>query len=386
MRRIKEGLQRADFLLLGLCLLATLYGLLLIFSATRYELALSTVVLKQLAALGLGLLAFALFSCLNIEVLTERYAKWMLLFAILLLLLLIPFGNDGGTGNKSWLSIPGSPFNLQPAELTKLVFVLLLARLFCLQEARGGVSRPKAVLQSAGAALLLCGLLFVISGDMGMVLLYLCLYLILAFVAGLRLRWFLLGLGLATLSGVLLWGRLPHYIQMRFLVVLDHSLDPLGKGFQQMRSLLTIGSGQLRGQGYLQGVQTQSAASSALPARHTDFIFSVAGEELGLLGSLLILLLLAAIVWRCFQTARRAESSFGRYVAIGFGGMLAVQSLLNIGMCLYLAPVVGLTLPFFSYGGSSLITVYLAMGILSEIRLRSRGRAYRHRKNLAEEV
>lgn len=154
-------------------------------------------------------------------------------------------------------------------------------------------------------------------------------------------------------------------------MVFDHSLDPQGKGFQQMRSLLAIGSGQSSGQGYLQGIQTQSSASSSLPARHTDFIFAVAGEEFGLIGCLVILTLLAAIVLRCLWISRRAKSSFGSYVAIGYGGMLAVQALFNIGMCLFIAPVVGLTLPFFSYGGSSLITLYLAMGILSNIKLRS---------------
>lgn len=383
MQTCKQGRQRlwqgVDVPLFGLCLAANAYGLVLIFSATRYDPSLSSAFSKQLIASLLGIAAFLLFSCLDMEALTERYAPWMLAFGILLLLLLIPFGNDGGTGNKSWISIPGIPFNLQPAEVSKLIFVLLLARQLLRQEKKGGVSRFVSVLQSAGHALFFCVLLFVISGDMGMVLLYLFLYLIIAWVAGVRARWFLLGLGLFAGLGYLLWPHVPSYIQMRFLVVFDHTLDPLGKGFQQMRSLLTIGSGQVDGQGYLQGVQTQSSASSSLPARHTDFIFSVAGEEFGLLGTLLILALLTALILHCFYVAHLAQSPFRRYVAVGLGGMLAAQSFLNIGMCLFLTPVVGLTLPFFSYGGSSLITAYVAMGILSELHLRTRGTRRRAR-------
>ena len=166
----------------------------------------------------------------------------------------------------------------------------------------------------------------------------------------------------------LLWSRLPDYVRQRFLVVFDHDLDPLGTGFQQARSLLAIGSGQVTGQGYLQGTQTQSASASALPARHTDFIFSVAGEELGLVGCLAILALLGAILLRCVWLARRSRDPLFASVAMGVAGMFGAQTLLNVGMCLYVAPVVGVTLPFFSYGGSSLLMAFGAVGILLSMR------------------
>lgn len=359
-------------LLFFLCISANVFGLILIFSATRYAPSLQNAMVKQLIASLLGIASFLCFTFFDVEALVQRF-KWSLFtLSVLLLLLLIPFGNDDGTGNKSWISLPGSSFNLQPAELVKLSFVLLLALQFSHLQKKGSVSRPLAVLQTAGHSALLCAIIFVVSSDMGMVLVYLSIFLMMAWAAGVRLYWFILGLVGAGGAGYLLWPHLPSYIQMRFLVVLDHSLDPQGKGFQQLRSLLAIGSGRLRGQGYLQGIQTQNSASSALPARHTDFIFSVAGEEFGLVGGLLILLLLAAIVLRCLWIAHGAQSTFHSYVAIGYGGMLAVQTLFNVGMCLFMAPVVGLTLPFFSYGGSSIITLYIAMGILSDIKMRSR--------------
>ena len=370
---LRDVWRDADLVLFFLCLSANLFGLVLIYSATRYAPALQSALSKQLAASLLGILSYFVFSFLDIERLVERFGALLFALGILLLLLLIPFGNDDGTGNKSWISIPGSPFNLQPAELVKLSFVLLLAWQFCRLQKKGSVSSLPAILQTAGHTILLCAIIFAVSSDMGMVLLYLSIFLIMAWAAGVRLFWFLAALAATVGGGFLLWPYLPSYIQMRVLVVFDHSLDPQGKGFQQLRSLLAIGSGQAQGQGYLEGIQTQSSASSALPARHTDFIFSVAGEEFGLIGCLLVLLILSAIVLRCLWIARIAQSSYHSYVAIGYGGMLAVQIIFNIGMCLFLAPVVGLTLPFFSYGGSSLITLYVAMGILSDIKLRARG-------------
>ena len=368
---LREFRHRGDSLLFILCMLASLYGLTLIYSATRYAPSLHSAVWKQACALLIGIAAFLLLNFIDVESLLEQYWKILPFFNFGLLLLLVPFGNDNGTGNKSWLSIPGTPFNLQPAEIIKLTFVLLLALQFSRLRDRG-VSRPFSILQTAGHTLLFCGFIWVVSGDMGMILVYLFIFLIMAWAAGVRFFWFAAGLAGAAGTGVLLWPRLPSYVQGRMLVVLNHNLDPLGKGFQQTRSLLSIGSGQILGQGYLHGLQTQSTASSSLPARHTDFIFSVAGEELGLWGCLLILLLLGAIVLRCLQIARTAHSPLCCWIAVGYGGMLAVQTLLNVGMCLFTAPVVGLTLPFFSYGGSSLVTLFVAMGILSGIWMRSR--------------
>ena len=171
--------------------------------------------------------------------------------------------------------------------------------------------------------------------------------------------------------GFVLWPHLPSYIQMRFAVVFDHSLDPLGKGFHQSRSNLAIGSGQLTGQGFLNGIQSQASNSDALPARWTDFIFSVAGEELGMVGCVAIMLLLTAIILRCLWVAKNSRSPQSALIATGYAGMPMVQSALTIGMCLFVAPVVGLTLPFFSSGGSSIITLFAAMGIVSGIKMRS---------------
>lgn len=301
--------RQREWALFFLCIAAALYGLLLIFSATRYSQDLHSLAGKQAVALAAGVVLCLLLSFLDLRALLARV--WWLLPGLNagLLLLLIPLGNDNGTGNKSWISLPGGIFNFQPGEIVKLSFLLLLALQLKRQKEKG-LDRPRSILLLAGHALGLCALLYGVSGDIGMVVVYLAIYLIMLWSAGVHPLW-LAGQVAAGAGGVvLLWPRLPDYIRMRVLVVFDHELDPLGKGFQQERSVLAIGSGQITGQGFLQGTQTQSPSPSSLPARHTDFIFSVAGEELGLLGCLAVLAILGAVVLRCVWLARRSEDEF----------------------------------------------------------------------------
>ena len=324
-------------------------------------------VAKQGVALAGGVTVCLVLRVLDVRRLLERL--WWLLPPLNagLLLLLVPFGNDDGTGNKSWLALPGGLFNLQPGEVVKVTFLLLLA-LQLQKQGEKGLNRPKSVALLLLHVLALCALVYGVSGDIGMVAVYLAIYLVMLWSAGVHPLWLLGQVGAGVGAVALLWSRLPDYVRQRFLVVFDHDLDPLGTGFQQARSLLAIGSGQVTGQGYLQGTQTQSASASALPARHTDFIFSVAGEELGLVGCLAILALLGAILLRCVWLARQSRDPLFASVAMGVAGMLGAQTLLNVGMCLYVAPVVGVTLPFFSYGGSSLLMAFGAVGILLSMR------------------
>ena len=213
----------------------------------------------------------------------------------------------------------------------------------------------------------------VISSDMGSALVYVCIFACMAFAAGVALRWFALGIFGAGAGFYLLWelDKIPPYMKERFQVLVDHSLYPLEAGWQQTRSLMAIGGGRLTGQGLLHGAQTQSTSSVNLPFRHTDFIFAVIGEELGMLGCVLTLALLAAIVIRCIVVARNAKSQLDAYICVGVAGMLVFQIVSNVGMCLFVLPVVGLTLPFISYGGSSVVTLFIAMGMVSGIQKRS---------------
>ncbi|MEG1917949.1 MAG: FtsW/RodA/SpoVE family cell cycle protein [Oscillospiraceae bacterium] len=368
---ISDFIQQADLVLLGLCCVATGFGIVLIASATRY-LGTSRYVIVQSAALVLGVALYIFFSMMDIEEASKKW-KWIFGFNVVFILLLLPFGKTVG-GNRAWISFPGMPVNIGPAEVVKITFTILLARqLAWLREQRSDLKSFSAAAFLAAHLLFLMGLYYVISSDMGNALVYVFIFLCMTFVAGLAARWFLLAGGTAAAGGFLLWhfGKLPPYMMDRFIVLADHSYQPLDVGWHQTRSLLALGSGRLTGQGLFHGTQTQSSFGGSLPARHTDFIFSAAGEELGLLGCLAILTLLAAIILRCLLVAKRAKTPMSSYICVGMAAMLIFQTVENVGMCLFVMPVIGLTLPFFSYGGSSIVTLFAAMGVVSGIKKRS---------------
>ena len=376
LNRLKANLadffQQADLVLLALCCTATLYGIVLIFSATRY-LGSNKLVVVQFVAMLMGICMYITFSMVDLEVLMKRW-KWVLAFNILFILLLrTPLGISRG-GNRAWLKFPGIPVNIGPAEVVKITFVLLLAKqLEWLREEKQDLKSFPSALMVGAHAIGMCGFYFLVSGDMGNGLVFLFIFICMAFVAGFALRWFVLLFGGGTAAVAAAWklGIMPDYMQGRFLALFDHNYDPLGVGWHQNRSLLTLGAGGWFGQGYLKGTQTQSADSWSLPGRHTDFIFSVCGEELGLVGCLAVIALLAAIIIRVLLVAKNSQTSFYCCVCVGMAAMLIFQTLINIGMCLFIMPTIGITLPFFSYGGSSIVTLFAAMGVVSGIKKRS---------------
>ena len=376
LNRLKANLadffQQADLVLLALCCTATLYGIVLICSATRY-LGSNKLVVVQFVAMLLGICMYITFSMVDLEVLMKRW-KWVLAFNILFILLLrTPLGISRG-GNRAWLKFPGIPVNIGPAEVVKITFVLLLAKqLEWLREEKRDLKSFPSALMVGAHAIGMCGFYFLVSGDMGNGLVFLFIFICMAFVAGFALRWFVLLFGGGTAAVAAAWklGIMPDYMQGRFLALFDHNYDPLGVGWHQNRSLLTLGAGGWFGQGYLKGTQTQSADSWSLPGRHTDFIFSVCGEELGLVGCLAVIALLAAIIIRVLLVAKNSQTSFYCCVCVGMAAMLIFQTLINIGMCLFIMPTIGITLPFFSYGGSSIVTLFAAMGVVSGIKKRS---------------
>lgn len=368
---LADFFQQADLMLLSLCCISTLYGIVLIYSATRF-MGDNRYVIIQTAALLLGICVYIACSMVDYEMLMKRW-KWIAAFNVVFILLLrTPFGRSVG-GNRAWLKFPGIPVSIGPAEVVKITFVLLLAwQLAWLREEKRDLRSFHSAVLTAGHAFLLCGLYFLVSGDMGNGLVFFFIFVCMAFTAGFALRWFALLFACAGAAVAVAWklDLMKDYMKDRFIILFDHSYNPMDAGWQQTRSLLTLGGGGLFGQGYLNGTQTQ-AGEGSIPARWTDFIFSVCGEELGLLGCLAIVLLLTAIIIRVLLVARHAQTSFYRYVCVGMAAMLIFQTLINIGMCLFIMPVIGITLPFFSYGGSSIVTLYAAMGVVSAIKKRS---------------
>ena len=365
-------LRMADTPLMLLCIAASVFGLVLIYSATRsYENGRYMPV--QAVALVLGLVLFIVFSLIDTDVITDR---WYLLvgFNLLLLAALRLFGEAGDTGNRSWIRFGG--IGIQPSEVLKITFILLLSRQITrLQESKRGLSGFFSALSLALHFALLFGIYIIISADAGNGLVFLVIFAAMCFAGGLNILWFLAALALAALAAPVLWTRfLSQYQRDRILApYFPELVDPDGLGitWQSRQSKIALASGGLTGQGYLHGERAQG---EMLPFKHTDFIFSVAGEELGLVCCAAILLLLTLIILRVLMTGFRSGNHRDMLLCAGFAGMLTFQVFENIGMCLGVTPVVGITLPFFSYGGSSLVTTFAAMGLVSGVRLRQKGR------------
>lgn len=379
-RTLKEFFKKGDVVLLGLCILASLMGLVLIYSATRYMESLHDFPQKQALFVCVGIVAYVWVSFIDIEYLMEKWWWVFLLLGLLAIALIIPFGKDLGTGNRSWVYIPHVPFSIQPGEIAKLAYIVVLA--WMINKARPrGLGRFPALVKYVVLTGVFAGSLAVLSGDWGMVIVYLFIFVVMAWVAGVS-KWWFIGVGVPLVGLVVFLWRfiLPRtkywddYRVMRFRIVVEHwkgnNLDPRGAGWQQNQSLAAIGSGQLTGMGYLNGTCTRSPNKETLPARHTDNIFAVCGEEFGMIGCCAVLLVLLLIILRCVWVSRRAKSHMSAYIAMGIAGMLMIQTIINVAMTLYIGPVIGLTLPFISYGGTSTLTLFLAMGIVSGIKMR----------------
>lgn len=370
---LRDMVRQADLLLLGLCLLTSVFGVVMIYSATRY-METSRYVAVQCAAIAIGVVLFFIVSLIDLGEIMKKMWPWVTLFNLgFILLLKTPLGVADNTGNRAWLDFPLLPVNIQPSEVVKLTFIAVLAfQLIWLRENRT-LKKPLDVGFLGAHVLLIFGLYYLISSDMGSGLVFLFIFICMCFVAGVAGRWFAIGGVGGALAFYLLWNedKIPDYMKNRFLILFDHSIDPLNTGWQQTRSLLALGGGKFTGMGLLRGVQTQSSYSASLPNRHTDFIFSVIGEELGIVGCVAALMLLSAIVIRCIVVARNARSKLDGYVCTGVAAMLIFQIISNIGMCLFIMPVIGLTLPFFSYGGSSVTMLFVAMGMVSGVHGRS---------------
>ena len=369
---LKYAAKKADMVLLGLCLVATAYGIVLIASATNFRPDTGGYIIRQLVATVIGLGLYFLFSVLDMEHYSEKWWIFLLFDLGFIALLLTPLGVVRNN-SRAWLSASWLPMDIQPAEIVKLTFTILLAKQIAWFKEERKMRGLDSLIWPAGHTGLMFLWIYVISSDAGSGLVYLVIFAGMAFTAGLAWYWFAIGIstmGIGVTALVVL-EKLPIHMIKRFQVLIDHSFDPQGVGWQQTRSLMALGSGGIFGQGLFRGIQTQSAFKESLPERQTDFIFSVCGEELGMVGCLAIIILEVLIVYRCFQTAKVASTTMGSLICVGVASMLIFQTIENIGMCLFVMPVIGLTLPFFSYGGSSIVTLYAAMGIVSGVRGRT---------------
>ena len=365
---LKAFHRKGDMVLLLLCLFTSAFGLLIIASTTNAEKFGGNLgkIITQLAATLMGVGCYALVSSIDAESMAER-RRLLVGINTFVLLMLIPFGVVRG-GNKSWLSIPGIPFMIQAAEVCKITFIVIMASVMNAHQNR--ISKPYSIGHMAIHLGLFVGLNMVLSGDMGVSLIFVFITVAMAFAGGVSLAWFgLAGLGIAVASPILWNFVLKDYQKERIQVLFDPSIDPMGRDarWHAVRSLKSLTGGGLTGQGLFNGTRTQAGA---LYAQHTDYVFSSIGEELGFLGCFLVIVLELAIVARCVYVGIKTPNYMRRLICFGAAAALIFQNMINIGMCIGVMPVIGITLPFISYGGSSVISLYAMLGLVSGVHAR----------------
>ena len=392
-----------DLTLFLTALLLCILGVFLIYSAKRFVPGEQGIYLKQIFWIISGITAMGLFFTIPIRF-HEIFSYFYFAIGIVSLVGLLAFGSTK-VGAIRWLQL--GPFSLQPSEFMKIAFVLALAfhlsyskrLIFCmkwlfflfilvllpfalvLKQPDLGTSLvflAGFLSMSFWAGFSWLYLLFLVSPLLSLVFsfnlyiwaVFFCLFLVLLYFLKPNFVFLVGSLVINTFVGLvatLIWNKLPQYQQMRILVFLDPSMDPQGAGYQILQSKIAIGSGGLFGKGFLHGTQTKLAF---LPAQHNDFVFTVMGEEFGFLGSLLLIALFVFLILKGIAIARKARSRFSRYAAFGITSIIAFQVLVNIGMVTGLIPVTGIPLPFVSYGGSSMLTFWIMIGILLAINAR----------------
>ncbi len=364
---IKTAIKNIDPVLFSCSTLLSLISILTVWGAVE-NFGMSKLKM-QVAMFIVGVAVTFIIAFIDYRVIVDKLWIWMLVGSVALLIITLIFGSSGEmreTANKSWLKIPGTGFMIQPSEFIKFTFICTFSKhLFTVQD---HINRPLTVLLLALHALAVVGPILV-SGDLGVALIYIAILAIMLFCAGLHPGYFL---GAAVLIVILfpyLWDYLSDYQQQRILVGFHPETDPSGYGMQPLMSLDAIASGGFSGVGLMEG-----GVYEILPASHTDFIYATVCEKFGFLGGAAVLIIFTVMVVRIFFIACAAgRSDYGGLICVGIGGMLVVQILLNVGMCFAMLPVIGITLPLLSCGGSSMLATFMMLGLLHNVYAHSEG-------------
>lgn len=354
-----------DWFLFVLTLIISVFGVICVYSATKSYDSISNTVVQSVAAV-IGAVVMVLLSRFDYEQF-KNLVKPIYGVAIALLVLVLIFGVSGGWGAKSWIRIGGIGF--QPAELTKICFILTFS--YHLSKVEKNINKPLVLLGLIAHVGVLAALIM-LEPDLGSTLVFLFMFACLLFVAKLSWKYILpvLVLGTASLPFVYKYA-LSDYQKGRIEVFFKPESDAMGRGYNVIQSKIAVGSGQLWGKGYLEGTQNQMGY---LPAKSTDFIFSTIAEEWGFVVAAVLTVLLFVLVYRCFKVAQKADNSYGRYICVGVGAMFLFHIFENIGMCIGLMPVTGIPLPFLSYGGTSVLTNMIAVGLVLSVNYHNKPR------------
>ncbi len=367
-KKILNYIKKADIVLWILLAAISAYSLLLLRSVDSSTG--SGYFRTQVFAITLGVVGAVVLSLMDYG---ELANFWYLLagFSIFLMIYTALFGvlvsGSGGVNARAWINIGGRTF--QSSELVKIIFMLTYSKHLDTLRKRNLINQPLQVVL-LGCHALVPILLCQMQKDTGAGIVFFAMFLAMSLAAGVQLRYFAILGGVVVFSLPLLWKFvMDDYQKMRFIALfnLDDPSVQMDAGYQQYQGRISIGSGKLNGQGLFNGSRV---ASNSVPFQHSDYIFSVAGEELGFVGCSLIILLLLLLMVKILHVAHSSRDDLGRFICFGYFGIIALQSVSNIGMCLALLPAMGVTLPFFSAGGSSAACMYFGFGLIQSVYMR----------------
>lgn len=362
---LRTYVAEMDLLCLILSLCLAVYGIFVITASVHTVMdgyGIKYIVIQSVAVM-LGLCGMTVISMLDYERWMKKLAIPLFVFTAAILAATLIIGTGEGT-NKSWIRFDFLPIGIQPSEFAKIFFICTFA--YHLATVRTTLYKIRNLIALCLHFGVVCGLVL-LQGDLGSALVFVFIFIAMMFASGVKLRYFLIAAAVVLGASPFLWEKLSYYQKQRILVGFSPESDPQGFGYQVLRAKEAIANGGFFGMGYMQGTLSQSAAASALPKRHTDMIFAVMAEELGFVGVAVYLILYAALVIRILWIAAHARGYMGSYICIGAAAVFIFQGLENIGMCMGLLPVIGLTLPFLSYGGSSALSLFLLIGAVESV-------------------
>ncbi len=357
-----------DWSILLVALILSLIGVLTIYSATRpvLDAVQKTFYMRQLYWIALSLISFFVLVGIDYKWFM-KYAYLLFLIGIVLLVMVLIVGRKG-MGAQRW--IPLGFMSFQPSEFFKVLFIITVSRYLAFIKPGEGIGFPE-LLKIITVFLALPVFLILRQPDLGTALLLFFTFILMVLAAGIRKKIIVTVLVISLIvlpfTGKILWDGLKDYQKLRITAFIDPQADPQGVGYHVNQSKITVGSGGFWGKGYMNGTQ---GPYRFLPENHTDFIFSIYAEEWGFAGSLVLLLMYVFIIWRGFDTAKKARDTEGHFLVLGVTFMFSLYLFINIGMTLGMVPVVGVPLPLMSYGGTALLSNFLALSMIENVRMR----------------
>lgn len=355
---LKEKIRNIDyvvfFCVLGMNLLSilTLYGASSEFGSRFF--------IMQSAMSAAGVFMMFVMAYFDYDKIIKSVGIWKpMVIAAILMMMLFVFGANK-RGNNAWLEIPFIKIGIQPSEFVKILYIITFSQ--HIKRVKNNINHIKNVIALGAHAMFYCAIIIVPSGDLGSTLVFMGMTIIMLLVGGLSM-WYFIGIAAVVVAlSPVLWEFLSETQQNRIIYGFDPEGDPLGAGFQALNSRKAIAAGGFLGAGLFGGTQFNFSDS------YSDFLFAVLAEKFGFFGCFAYIVLMAILIIRILWIARIARKDYGAYMCAGVVAVLMCQSLENIGMCLAMLPVVGITLPFFSYGGSSMVASYMMIGLVQSIK------------------